>query len=139
MTRDKKLTEALLEAPEIGRLNLGPVPTPHVSWDQPHEGNLFEFLYQRRAIADGAGMVNGRGWRLGTRGWEWANQQLQNASRFLGAFCFDDVSQPPATSHQPPVTSPPVPSPPVPSCLRSVFLYGILTIKECRAARLRLL
>jgi hypothetical protein len=21
-----------------------------ISWDQPHEGNLFEFLYKRRAI-----------------------------------------------------------------------------------------
>jgi hypothetical protein len=21
-----------------------------VSWDQPHEGNMFEFLYKRRAI-----------------------------------------------------------------------------------------
>jgi hypothetical protein len=21
-----------------------------ISWDQPHEGNLFEFLYRRRAL-----------------------------------------------------------------------------------------
>jgi hypothetical protein len=41
----------LLESPEIQRLNLGPHPTNRVSWDQPHEGNLFEFLFRRRAIA----------------------------------------------------------------------------------------
>ena len=32
-----------------GRLNLN-LPTTYVSWDQPHEGNLFEFLYTRKAI-----------------------------------------------------------------------------------------
>ena len=31
-------------------LNIGAIPTSQVRWDQPHEGNLFEFLYQRRAI-----------------------------------------------------------------------------------------
>lgn len=41
----------LLESPDIQRLNLGPHPTNRVSWDQPHEGNLFEFLFRRRAIA----------------------------------------------------------------------------------------
>ena len=41
---------ALLESPLIDRLNLGPIPTMQVSWDQPHEGNLFEFLYRRRAL-----------------------------------------------------------------------------------------
>jgi len=34
----------------IDRLNLGALPTSRVEWDQPHEGNLFEFLYHRRAI-----------------------------------------------------------------------------------------
>jgi hypothetical protein len=31
-------------------LNLGPIPTMRISWDQPHEGNMFEFLYRRRAL-----------------------------------------------------------------------------------------
>jgi hypothetical protein len=31
-------------------LNVGPVPTNFVRWDQPHEGNLFEHLYARRAF-----------------------------------------------------------------------------------------
>ncbi|MCM8537576.1 MAG: aldehyde dehydrogenase family protein [Lentisphaeraceae bacterium] len=34
---------------DAGRLNLN-LPTTYVSWDQPHEGNLFEFLYTRKAI-----------------------------------------------------------------------------------------
>lgn len=50
ITKDASFTEQLLESPLIGRLNLGPVPTLKISWDQPHEGNLFEFLYKRRSI-----------------------------------------------------------------------------------------
>ncbi len=42
--------QQLLESPLIERLNLGPVPTMKISWDQPHEGNMFEFLYRRRSI-----------------------------------------------------------------------------------------
>ena len=40
----------LLASPLIHRLNLGAMATSHVHWDQPHEGNLFEFLYRRRAV-----------------------------------------------------------------------------------------
>lgn len=50
ITRDPALRERLLNAPHVGRLNLGPLPTTRVDWDQPHEGNLFEHLYCRRAI-----------------------------------------------------------------------------------------
>jgi acyl-CoA reductase-like NAD-dependent aldehyde dehydrogenase len=50
ITRDRALIDALVRSPHIDRLNLGPVPTSRVEWDQPHEGNLFEFLYERRAI-----------------------------------------------------------------------------------------
>ena len=42
--------KSALESRHIARLNLGLLPTSIVEWDQPHEGNLFEFLYQRRAI-----------------------------------------------------------------------------------------
>jgi acyl-CoA reductase-like NAD-dependent aldehyde dehydrogenase len=45
----------LLAARHVDRLNLGPVPTSRVSWDQPHEGNLFEHLYRRRALQAAAG------------------------------------------------------------------------------------
>jgi acyl-CoA reductase-like NAD-dependent aldehyde dehydrogenase len=50
LTEDPRFTEQLIASPLIERLNLGPLPTSHVQWDQPHEGNLFEFLYRRRAI-----------------------------------------------------------------------------------------
>ncbi|MGD0261717.1 MAG: hypothetical protein ABSD29_18155 [Verrucomicrobiota bacterium] len=50
ITQDAAFRAALLESPLIDRLNLGPIPTTQVSWDQPHEGNLFEFLYRRRAL-----------------------------------------------------------------------------------------
>jgi acyl-CoA reductase-like NAD-dependent aldehyde dehydrogenase len=50
LTQDPRFREALLESPLIDRLNLGPIPTMRISWDQPHEGNMFEFLYRRRAL-----------------------------------------------------------------------------------------
>jgi hypothetical protein len=53
LTADAIFREALLDCPLIDRLNLGPIPTTKISWDQPHEGNMFEFLYKRRAIAQG--------------------------------------------------------------------------------------
>ena len=50
ITQDTAFRAALLESPLIDRLNLGPISTMQVAWDQPHEGNLFEFLYRRRAL-----------------------------------------------------------------------------------------
>ena len=50
LTKNPNFKQALLESPLIDRLNLGPISTMKISWDQPHEGNLFEFLYRRRAI-----------------------------------------------------------------------------------------
>jgi hypothetical protein len=50
ITRDERLMSRLLASPLLHRLNLGPFPTWQVSWDQPHEGNLFEHLYARRAV-----------------------------------------------------------------------------------------
>jgi acyl-CoA reductase-like NAD-dependent aldehyde dehydrogenase len=56
ITEDAALVRRLLDSPLLHRLNLGPIPTPHVTFDQPHEGNLFEHLYARRALQqhDGA-------------------------------------------------------------------------------------
>lgn len=51
VTKDPVFTRQLLAAPTIQRLNLGNLPTTTVEWNQPHEGNLFEFLYSRRAIS----------------------------------------------------------------------------------------
>ena len=50
ITKDKTFIEQLLESPLIERLNIGPISPMNVSWDQPHEGNMFEFLYKRRSI-----------------------------------------------------------------------------------------
>jgi acyl-CoA reductase-like NAD-dependent aldehyde dehydrogenase len=50
ITKDEKFIEQLVEYPQIERLNLGPISTMKISWDQPHEGNMFEFLYKRRSI-----------------------------------------------------------------------------------------
>lgn len=50
ITRDPDFTDQVVGSPHVERLNLGPLPTTRVQWDQPHEGNLFEFLYRRRAI-----------------------------------------------------------------------------------------
>jgi acyl-CoA reductase-like NAD-dependent aldehyde dehydrogenase len=50
ITRDKNFIEALVESPLIDRLNIGPISTMKVSFSQPHEGNMFDFLYKRRSI-----------------------------------------------------------------------------------------
>ena len=50
ITKDPKFIEQLLDCDLIERLNIGMVPTGKISWNQPHEGNMFEFLYKRRSI-----------------------------------------------------------------------------------------
>jgi len=50
ITKDPKFIQTLVNSPQIDRLNIGPVSTMQISWDQPHEGNLFEHLYGRRAF-----------------------------------------------------------------------------------------
>jgi acyl-CoA reductase-like NAD-dependent aldehyde dehydrogenase len=50
ITENPDFRSRLLDSPLIERLNLGPISTMKISWDQPHEGNMFEFLYRRRSI-----------------------------------------------------------------------------------------
>ena len=50
ITKDPSFIAELEAYPEIERLNIGPVSTMAISWDQPHEGNMFEFLWKRRSI-----------------------------------------------------------------------------------------
>jgi acyl-CoA reductase-like NAD-dependent aldehyde dehydrogenase len=50
ITKDPKLIQTLVASSRIDRLNIGALPTNQVSWDQPHEGNLFDHLYARRAF-----------------------------------------------------------------------------------------
>lgn len=50
ITRERALIQALMASAHVDRLNIGPIPTWQLSWDQPHEGNLFEHLYRQRAF-----------------------------------------------------------------------------------------
>ena len=50
ITDNPGLIERLVASPLVDRLNIGSLPTTRIGWDQPHEGNLFEHLYARRAI-----------------------------------------------------------------------------------------
>jgi acyl-CoA reductase-like NAD-dependent aldehyde dehydrogenase len=50
ITDDESFRQTATNTTHIDRLNLGPVPTTKLDWLQPHEGNLFEFLYRNRAL-----------------------------------------------------------------------------------------
>jgi acyl-CoA reductase-like NAD-dependent aldehyde dehydrogenase len=50
ITEDEAFRQELLDATNIDRLNLGPVPTIQLNWLQPHEGNIVEFLFRARAF-----------------------------------------------------------------------------------------
>jgi acyl-CoA reductase-like NAD-dependent aldehyde dehydrogenase len=50
LTDDEAFIRQVLDCPLIERLNLGPIPTNRLTWDQPHEGNLFTHLYRQRAL-----------------------------------------------------------------------------------------
>jgi acyl-CoA reductase-like NAD-dependent aldehyde dehydrogenase len=50
LTNDAAFRQALLDASEVDRLNLGPVATTRLNWFQPHEGNIVDFLYRARAF-----------------------------------------------------------------------------------------
>jgi acyl-CoA reductase-like NAD-dependent aldehyde dehydrogenase len=50
ITNDADFRQRLLNSNLVGRLNFGPIPTGQISWDQPHEGNLFDHLFARRAF-----------------------------------------------------------------------------------------
>jgi len=56
ITQDEKLIRRLTASHLVGRLNIGAIPTYQISWDQPHEGNLFDHLYGRRAFQSLAGV-----------------------------------------------------------------------------------
>ena len=50
ISSDRSFIRQIMACGHIDRLNIGPVPTVRLSWDQPHEGNLFEHLYRQRAF-----------------------------------------------------------------------------------------
>jgi acyl-CoA reductase-like NAD-dependent aldehyde dehydrogenase len=51
LTSDPALRRRMFASTTVNRLTVGSAPTYQVRWDQPHEGNLFEHLYHRRALA----------------------------------------------------------------------------------------
>ena len=50
LTKDETFRRALLDARNIDRLNIGPIPTIKLDWLQPHEGNIVDFLFRPRAF-----------------------------------------------------------------------------------------
>ncbi len=50
ITANPQFQRALLDAPHIDRLNIGPIPTVKLNWLQPHEGNIVDFLFRSRAF-----------------------------------------------------------------------------------------
>src|SRR5213594_2634977 len=50
ITNDKKWERQLINATNIDRLNIGPIPTIQLNWLQPHEGNIVDFLFRARAF-----------------------------------------------------------------------------------------
>jgi acyl-CoA reductase-like NAD-dependent aldehyde dehydrogenase len=50
ITNDPAFRRRLVDAVNIDRLNIGPVPTIQLNWLQPHEGNIVEFLFRARAF-----------------------------------------------------------------------------------------
>ena len=50
ISANESLRDRFVRSPHVDRLNLGAIPTNQIGWDQPHEGNLFDHLYGRRAI-----------------------------------------------------------------------------------------
>ena len=50
ITKEPGFRQALLDARNIDRLNLGPIPTIKLNWLQPHEGNIVDFLFRPRAF-----------------------------------------------------------------------------------------
>jgi acyl-CoA reductase-like NAD-dependent aldehyde dehydrogenase len=47
---DASLVRAARDARHVQRLHEGLLPTCHLRWDQPHEGNLFDATWHRRAV-----------------------------------------------------------------------------------------
>ncbi len=50
LTEDPGFIADCMACSNIERLNIGPLPTNRLTWDQPHEGNLFTHLYKQRAL-----------------------------------------------------------------------------------------
>jgi acyl-CoA reductase-like NAD-dependent aldehyde dehydrogenase len=50
VTKNADLSQRILNQPDLASVQIGNIPTTRKSWDQPHEGNLFELLCDHRAV-----------------------------------------------------------------------------------------
>ena len=50
ISEDEAWIRELIDARNIDRLNIGPLPTIQLNWLQPHEGNIVDFLFRARAF-----------------------------------------------------------------------------------------
>jgi acyl-CoA reductase-like NAD-dependent aldehyde dehydrogenase len=50
LTTDSSFIAEAMACSNIERLNIGMLPTNRLTWDQPHEGNLFTHLYKQRSL-----------------------------------------------------------------------------------------
>ena len=50
ISNDPAFRARFVASPHVDRLNFGALSTTQIGWDQPHEGNLFDHLYARRAF-----------------------------------------------------------------------------------------
>ena len=50
ITQNPELRKLALGCRNINRLNFGNIPTGQVDWDQPHEGNLFDLMFEQRSF-----------------------------------------------------------------------------------------
>jgi len=60
ITNDKAWEHQLIDATNIDRLNIGPIPTIKLDWLQPHEGNIVDFLFRARAFQIPAERLKGQ-------------------------------------------------------------------------------
>ena len=50
VTNNEEFIQQSMNSRKIDRLNIGPIPSNSILYDQPHEGNLFDHLYKQRAF-----------------------------------------------------------------------------------------
>jgi acyl-CoA reductase-like NAD-dependent aldehyde dehydrogenase len=50
VTKNEEFIQKAMNSRNIDRLNIGPIPSNSILYDQPHEGNLFDHLYKQRAF-----------------------------------------------------------------------------------------
>jgi len=50
LSSNESMVQEILRQPGVASVHVGAIPTTRKSWDQPHEGNLFELICDHRAL-----------------------------------------------------------------------------------------